>query len=89
MTYSVVYHRRAEDELARLWLIPGNRAAVNAAVSQIDQILKHSPADAGESRPHGRRILLVSPLGVKFEVFEQQHLVRVLDLWRYEKRGKS
>ena len=35
----------------------------------------------------GRRMLLVAPLGVNFEVFPGDRLVRVLHVWRFEKRG--
>jgi mRNA-degrading endonuclease RelE of RelBE toxin-antitoxin system len=85
MRWTVVYHRRAEDELARIWLFPTIRQAVTDAAAQVDQILRDSPLEAGESRASGRRILLVPPLGVKFEVSEPDRIVRVLDVWHIEK----
>lgn len=88
MRWTVVYHRRAEDELARLWLNPAIRQAVTDAAAQVDRILRNSPLEAGESRASGRRILLAPPLGIKYEVSEPDRIVQVLDVWHFKKHRR-
>ena len=87
MTYTVLWVPAAEGELAELWMDAPRRRDVSDAANAIDERLRTAPAEEGESREHGRRILLVPPLGVTFEVFPGGRLVRVLDVWRFQKRG--
>ncbi len=63
------------------------RREVTEAAREIDSRLRAAGAEEGESRAHGRRILLVPPLGVTFEIFPEDRIVRVLDVWEFEKRG--
>ena len=55
-----------------------DRHAVTDATNQIDKLLERSPAQESESRPGGRRILIVLPLAVLFRVNEQDNVVDVL-----------
>jgi hypothetical protein len=87
MSHTVVWVPAAEQELAQLWMDAAQRREVTQAAREIDSRLRFVPGEQGESRAHGRRILLVPPLGVTFEIFPQDRLVRVLDVWRFEKRG--
>jgi hypothetical protein len=64
MNYTVIWDSDAEQELAALWLDPAQRAAVTRAANEIDQRLQADAPNQGESRPHGRRITFVRPLGV-------------------------
>jgi hypothetical protein len=88
MKWTIIYHPRAEDELARLWLDPSIREAVTGASAQLDRVLQSSPQDAGESRASGRRIVLVPPLGAKYEISEPDRTVRVLQIWHFAKRRR-
>ena len=87
MSYTVVWVPAAEQELAELWMNTARRREVTQAAREIDSRLRLAPAEAGESRAHGRRILLVLPLGVTFEIVPEDRIVRVLDVWQFEKRG--
>jgi hypothetical protein len=89
MSYTVVWKPEAERRLAQLWLDAADRNAVTQAAHQIDQRLRIGPEDAGESRPGGRRLLLVSPLGVLFRVIPQDRLVRVLTVWQFQTPPKG
>jgi len=85
MSYTVLWTAAAERELAALWLGAANRRDVTDASKEIDSRLRLTPAEEGESRDLGQRILLVPPLGVTFEVLDDDRIVRVLDVWRFEK----
>jgi hypothetical protein len=87
MTYTVLWVPAAEGKLAELWMDASRQSELSDAANAIDVRLRTSPLDQGESREKGRRILLLPPLGVKFEVFPGDRLVRVLHVWRFEKRG--
>lgn len=87
MRFTVVWVAAAERELAEIWLSAGDRLNVTEATYEIDQRLRVKPDLEGESRDAGRRILLITPLGVTFEVLPNDQLVRILDVWRFQSRG--
>ena len=86
MTYTVLWVPGAERELAELWMDAPRRGEVSDAANAIDVRLRTAPDEEGESREQGRRILLVPPLGITFEVVPGDRTVRVPDVWRFEKR---
>lgn len=88
MKFSVRWTPAAENELTKLWMDTADRRAVTVAANEIDVRLQISPADEGESRQFGRRILLVQPLGVTFEVHQDERIVRILDVWQFVKPGE-
>jgi hypothetical protein len=83
MIYTVIWKREAERRLATIWLGSTDRPAITQAANQIDQQLRRDPDDQGESRPDGRRILLVPPLGVLFKVQPLDRVVTVVAVWQF------
>ena len=83
MSYTVIWLKSAESELAEVWLNATNRDQVTAAANEIDIRLRANPENEGESRTRQRRILLVPPLGVTFEVHRDDALVRILEVWLF------
>jgi plasmid stabilization system protein ParE len=83
MNYTVTWDDDAEQELASIWLSADDRDTISLAAHAIDQRLGIDPANAGESRPNGRRITFVSPLAAIFKVLEDDRRVVVLHVWRY------
>ncbi len=81
MTYTVVWARGAEQELAAIWADAPERAEIAQAANQLDRELRRDPVSASESRPDGKRIAYSLPLGVKLRIFEADRLVRVLGVW--------
>jgi hypothetical protein len=89
MKFTVVWSRYAEAELASRWMSSSNRGEVSRAALAIDRQLQRDPDTKGESRSHGLRILLVSPLGVTFSVSIEDRKVEVLDVWEIPDRGAA
>lgn len=87
MKFTVTWMRAALDELAGIWNTAEDRRAVSAASYEIDRLLGSSPKLQGESRSGNVRIMFVPPLGVDYEVLEQDRLVRVLTVWRVKGTG--
>jgi hypothetical protein len=83
MRYTVLWVPRAEQELADIWTNAADRDAVTRAAHEIDQRLQRDAPNQGDSRPAGRRILFVPPLGVIFKVEELDRIARVYHVWRY------
>ncbi len=78
MKYSVIWQRVAEGELAPVWLAASDRNAVTRAASRLDAQLASDPLHLGESRTSSvHRIAFDSPLGVEFEIVEDDKLVIV------------
>lgn len=87
--FRVRWARRALDELTDLWTQADStrRAAITAASHAIDQQLRSDPIGQSESRPGGRRILLISPLGITFRIEADGRTVSVLRIWLFRTRG--
>jgi hypothetical protein len=75
--YTVTATRRAEDDLAQLWLRASDRPAISQAANRIDQVLSENPSTMGFQAIRGMRQLIVSPLIVEFTVEEDDRLVTI------------
>ena len=78
MNYTVVWRRRAEAQLAALWLRAANKEAIAGYAEQIDRILARNPADQGESRVGNTRVWFHRPLCVLFQIDETAKRVIVM-----------
>jgi len=91
MKYTVVWGPRADRRVIDMWISADSvgRALVTAAANEIDRQLRIDAHEVGESRPNGRRILIVSPLVVSFRASKQDRLVRVINVWRFARRKRK
>jgi plasmid stabilization system protein ParE len=78
MSFVVNWSRRAEDELADLWVNAQDRNAVTAAANEIERLLARDPLGVGESRVRGQRILFAPPLGALYHVDSRRRVVKVI-----------
>jgi hypothetical protein len=83
MIFTVVWSPPCEQDLAALWVAGPDRNAITAAVAAIDSRLRRDPSSQGESRVGNRRVLFEHPLGVTYEVNEDDRLVTIQAVWRY------
>lgn len=84
MTYTVVWKRSAEAELADLWLNAPDQNAVALAANTADALFRQDPLSQGESRADGNRILFIAPLVLSFHVSPADRLVTVTAIGRWE-----
>lgn len=82
MIFTVVWTPAAEQDLAAMWLNAGDRNAVSWAANCIERLLRHSPNAVGETFFDTVRTVAVPPLGVDYEVSDQDRLVYVLSVWK-------
>ena len=83
MNHTVHWRPAAEDALARLWTEADDREAVARAADEMDALLRRDPVQVGESRASRRRILIVRPLAIYFEVLSEDRMVFVTAVWRW------
>jgi plasmid stabilization system protein ParE len=81
--YTVRWKRTALDRLTEIWLEAADRATINSAVEEIDQLLASQPHEAGESRSDDVRIVFCAPLGAFYEIDEATNTVYVLRVWTF------
>lgn len=87
MSYRVFWRERDRNNLdvfqflARELGRPVN--AIPAAIEEIEARLASDPSAAGESRTENERVLVVPPLTVFFEVFEDQRIVLIYQFRYY------
>ncbi len=82
MNYTVTWTPGAEQELAAVWLAAADRAAVTAASNRLDQELADDPFGIGLPRTASvNRTAVEPPLGIDYEIVEDDKKVRVLRAW--------
>ena len=81
MRFTIVYIPIAQQELADVWMASPDRNGVTLASNRIDQILAVDPESKGDYLYDTARALIVSPLGVEFEVDVDDGQVRILSVW--------
>ena len=82
MNYTVTWTPDAEQALAAVWLAAGDRIAVAAASHRLDQDLEHDPFARGIPRNSSvNRTAIELPLGIDYEIIEDDKKVRVLRVW--------
>lgn len=78
MNYRVTWQRAAKNDLADIWLNAADQNAVTVASAEIDRLLSDNPLQVGSAmRSSIHRRLGVSPLGVLYEVIEDDKRVVV------------
>ncbi len=86
MTFDVLWLPEAEADLAAIWLAARDRHRLTEVCERIEGLLGTFAPNVGESREPGVRIVLDDPLGVRLEVDARQRSVRVLAVWRTDRR---
>ena len=75
--YTVTATRKAENDLALLWLRASDRRAISQAADAIDQVLREDAPQKGCKAGQGIRQLIVSPLVAEFSVQEHDRTVTI------------
>jgi hypothetical protein len=70
MTWTVIWKKDAEADLANLWIKAADRSALASAANRIDVQLRNDPLNTGESRADDDRIYYDPPLAILFTVAE-------------------
>ena len=82
MRYAVEWTVNALDQLAEAWMNASDRGDVTAASHQLDTELRRDPMHLGESRDSSvNRTAIAMPLGIEFEIIEDDKRVRVVRVW--------
>ena len=81
MKFTVVWTPAAQQDLAAVWLDAKNRNTIASAADTIDRLLARDPESLGELRFDTVRTLAIPPLGVDFEIVDQDRIVYVLSVW--------
>ena len=76
-TYTVVWHEKALEDLAAIWLASEQQQSVTESVARIDRILRTDPSAKGVDF-YGDRLLVVLPLAVVYVVKDQDRNVEIL-----------
>ncbi len=87
--FRVIWLERALDQLTALWVQADTalRGGITAAVAQIDRELQTRADKAGESRSGRRRILFATPLGIFYEIDDDNQTVIVVKVWLFSRRS--
>lgn len=86
MRYDIELSRVAEAALNQIWDESRTRWLLEETLDSLDERLSKNPASAGESRDRDTRLLVLNVLGVLFAVDEDEHMVRIINLWLIKQR---
>lgn len=78
MNYRIIWSKRAEDDLAILWLNTANQTLISSVSQFLDVQLMRTPLTVGESRESSvNRVIYQDPLGLVYDVIEDDKSVIV------------
>jgi hypothetical protein len=83
MKFTVAWTADAQGQLAKIWLEARDKERIDQAVRQIERILTQDAENAGESRVVDIRVLIVSPLGIYFDVSPLDRQAKAWRVWRF------
>ena len=82
MRYALEWIPPAEDELIVLWTTAPDQALITEVVSHLEKLLSLDPYRVGESRQSSvSRVVLSSPVGLSFDIIEDDKRVLILSIW--------
>jgi hypothetical protein len=82
MSYTVIWEPPAENNLAAAWIAGPDRAAITRAAHELDQQLASDPYAIGFPQASSvNRTAIDLPLGIDYEIIEDDKKVRVLRVW--------
>jgi hypothetical protein len=84
MNWPVIWRPSATRQLAQGWNDAADRNAYTAAANQIDADLERDPLNVGASRAGQRRIHIVPPLAVYYDVDVARREVIGWAVWRID-----
>ncbi len=84
MKFHVEWLALALNDLTGIWLAANqaDRITIAAAAQGVDRKLELDPANEGESRSHGERLIFQPPLAITYRIQPRMSLVEVLEVWR-------
>jgi hypothetical protein len=77
MKYTVVLSPVAEHQLAEAWLQAPDKMRVTHAFDRIEKLLKEDAHLLGRVHPSGWRVIGIWPIGVTFQVSDDDRLVTI------------
>jgi hypothetical protein len=84
--YHIAWDPAAELAYEKIWEDESIRDAVRKAIDAFEKDLEQDPLGHGESRPRNRRMMFHHPLGIVYRVIDATRIVRVVSLWRIDRR---
>jgi plasmid stabilization system protein ParE len=87
--YELIWAMTAEQQLAEVWLTGADRRAITAAANWLEERMAMAPLRLGQPGTSSvQRVAFRDPLGIEFEVIEDDKRVIVLAVWNAD-RGRS
>ena len=82
MNYAVDWSQHALDELAAVWLAAADRNAVTASSHRLESAIGNDPyTESFERNSSVNRTAIDLPLGLDYEIIEDDKKVRILRVW--------
>ena len=80
--YTVIWVPTAKDELIAVWIVAPDQLAVTQAAHRLDRHCAQHPFAIGIARNSSvNRTATDFPLGIDYEIIEDDKLVRILRVW--------
>ena len=81
MKYMVEWTPPAEDELIALWMAAPDQSLVTSVIHQLEKRLEINPYLGQTRQSSANRVVLSSPVGIWFDIIEDDKKVLVLSVW--------
>ncbi len=84
MKYTIEWTPPAEDELIAVWTAATDQSLVTAVVHRLEQRLRINPYVGQTRHSSVNRVVLSPPIGIWFDIIEDDKKVLVLSVWSIE-----
>lgn len=81
MNYTVAWSEDALDQLTTVWLAATNQLAITGAAHRLELALADQPFIGNRRNSSVNRTATDSPLGIDFEIIEDDKKVRIIRVW--------
>jgi hypothetical protein len=78
--YKVIWHSRAETQMAAIWLASKRPQEIAYAAKRLERLMELHGDIAGESREPNRRVVFSQPLLMYYRIIEKTKTIEIINV---------
>ncbi len=88
MSYIVIFTPQVNRDIVDYWIESLHQREMTRAIDDLVRQMRNDPLEIGESRGGNRRVVFQWPVGMEFEVDEENQQVEVYNFWNFQRRSE-
>jgi hypothetical protein len=88
VSYIVIFTPQVNRDIVDYWIESLHQREMTRAIDDLVRQMRNDPLEIGESRGGNRRVVFQWPVGMEFEVDEENQQVEVYNFWNFQRRSE-